>query len=216
MSGSQAQEDVKTYERREEVWNIATHLTGVLLAPSALAVLLAAAKGRMAVWACVLYIFSLFCLYLMSVLYHASADPGRRKIFRRLDHAAIYFLIGGTYTPLMLLCVGGTAGITVLVLVWLIAAVGIVLEAFAVKPFKGFSLLMYLAAGWLCLSVIRSLYAGLTAAGLFLLVAGGVIYSAGIIFYVRRRVYAHAVWHVFVLAGSALHYGAILSVLLHS
>ena len=214
MNGIQASEDVKTYERREEVWNIATHLTGVLLAPAALAVLLTAAKGRMAVCACVLYVSSFFCLYLMSVLYHASVDPRRRKILRRLDHAAIYFLIGGTYTPLMLLCVGGTAGITVLSLVWLIAAVGIALEAFALKPFKGFSILMYLTAGWLCLSVIRSLYAGLTAAGLSFLVAGGVIYSAGIVFYVSRRVYAHAVWHVFVLAGSALHYGAVLSVLL--
>ena len=203
----------KTYERREEVWNIATHLTGVLLGPSALIFLLIRAQGRMAVCACVLYVFSLFCMYLISTLYHASARPDRRKLLRRLDHAAIYVLIGGTYTPLMLLCVGGTAGITVLVLVWLIAGVGIVLELLAVKPFRGFSILMYLFAGWLCLSVIRPLYYGLTAAGLLYLVAGGIVYSAGIIFYVRKKVYSHAVWHVFVLAGSALHYGAVLSVL---
>lgn len=209
----QEADGVKTYERREEVWNIATHLTGVILAPSALLLLLTKTGERMAVYACVLYIFSFFCLYLASTLYHASTDPRRRKILRRLDHAAIYFLIGGTYAPFMLLCVGGTAGIVVLSLVWLGAVIGIVLELLAVKPFRGFSILLYLFTGWLCLSVIRPLYDGLTSAGMFFLAAGGVVYSIGIVFYLRRAVYSHAVWHVFVLAGSALHYGAVLRIL---
>ncbi len=209
--------EIKTYDPAEEKWNIGTHLAGCLLVPFFLAVLLYFCRTGIQYFACTLYCLSLFAMYLGSTLYHASANhPARRLILRRFDHAAIYFLISGSYTPLMLLCVGGTAGTVILGISWFIAVTGMTLELLAVKPFKGFSLILYLISGWLCMAVIGDLYRGLSAAGLILLVAGGIVYTAGVAFYVSRKRFAHAVWHFFVMAGATLQYGTMLTLLLNS
>lgn len=206
--------EIKTYQPREERWNIYTHAFGVILMPVCFGVLLYYAHGGKQIFACALYIVSLTAMYLGSSLYHAAKEPCRRLMLRRVDHAMIYFLISGTYTPLMLLAVGGKAGMTVLSVSWAIALTGMTLELAAIKPFKGFSLMMYLISGWLCVSVFGRLMEAMPRAGMIFLFAGGVVYTAGVIFYVSRRFGAHALWHIFVLVGALLHYCAVLTLLI--
>lgn len=202
----------KHYPPSEEIANILSHGAGILFSVLGTALLCAHSGASFRAWAgALIYGISLGVMFTASALYHGSKNPARRGKFRKFDHSAIYLLIAGTYTPLMLLAVRGSSGMTVLTAVWMIALTGIPLEFAGIKPFRGFSILLYLSAGWLCIAILPALIRGLPDGGFYPLLAGGIAYTAGVPFYLSKRAFAHACWHIFVLAGAVLHFLAVLT-----
>lgn len=153
---------------------------------------------------------SLIILYAASTCYHAVRGPKLKKIFRTIDHCAIYVLIAGSYTPFTMLLLGGVWGWTLFSVVWSLAALGIFLKLFYMHRFKVLSTSLYLFMGWLVIIAIEPLMERFHSIGLYWLLAGGVCYTLGVIFFVldKQRFY-HAIWHLFVLGGSVCHYLAI-------
>ena len=193
--------------------NSITHLTGAALALVGLIILIsqAASQGHlMKIISFSVYGTSLFLLYLLSTLYHSFR--GRAKqIFQKFDHAAIYLLIAGTYTPFLLVTLKGPWGWSLFGVIWGLAIIGIILDA-TLKPRREYlSVTLYIVMGWLCLVTIKPLLKALTHEGFLWLLTGGIFYTAGVVFYVldHRKSYFHAIWHVFVLAGSVSHYFAV-------
>lgn len=198
---------------KEELLNAITHGVGAALSLVGLIILIAAVYSHGNLWNQVsfgIYGVSLVLLYLASTLYHSFCNEKLKYIFKIIDHSAIYLLIAGTYTPFTLVTLHGQLGWHVFTVVWAIAVVGIVFQIFFVKRFKVFSTICYLLMGWLAVVIIKPLMAVLPAAGLYWLIGGGLFYTVGAIFYLYHRLpYHHAVWHVFVLAGSAAHFIAV-------
>jgi len=201
------------YTFREEKANAITHGLGVPLSAAALAALTVQAALYRDGWhlaGSIVFGAALLLLYICSTLLHSFRSPRLKDLFEIMDHAAIYVLIAGTYTPLLLVTLRGPLGWSYFGLVWGLAAAGIVLKLFYVKRFVLLSTLAYIVMGWLIVLAFKPLAAGLSTGGIVWLVAGGVLYTFGSLFYVWRRIpYHHAVWHVFVLAGSAAHFIAI-------
>jgi hemolysin III len=197
-----------------ERFNSITHLVGAVLALVGVTVMvtIAAMKGEaVRVVTLTVYGVTLFLLYLFSTLYHSLR--GRAKaIFQVLDHQAIYLLIAGTYTPFTLLALKGPIGWWLFGAVWTLALIGILLDSIPRKGGRILSLLIYLGMGWLVLFALGPLIAALPPAGFWWLVAGGVFYTVGVIFYLLddRYPWCHGVWHLFVLGGSISHYFVIL------
>ncbi|MDP2300140.1 MAG: hemolysin III family protein, partial [Actinomycetota bacterium] len=159
----------------------------------------------------IVYGVTMFLLYMASTLYHAIRHPRARHVFKVIDHAGIYLLIAGTYTPFTLVTIRDEGGWLLFGIVWSLALVGISLEAFWVYRPKWVSAVVYLGMGWLALAAIRPLTANLEPGGVWLLVGGGLAYSVGTVFYVLKRVrFMHAVWHLWVLAGTVLHFLAVM------
>lgn len=201
------------YSIREEIAHSITHGIGVLLSISGLAVLVAFSALNGDSWHIVstsIYGATLIFLYTSSTLYHGIPNPNAKKILQQLDHAAIYLLIAGTYTPFTLVSLRGELGWTLFGIVWALALIGVALEFTAKQKLKRVSVGIYLALGWLIIVAIKPMITSIGQGGLTLLVAGGLCYSLGVIFYVRKSMtYHHAIWHLFVLAGSACHFFAI-------
>lgn len=154
---------------------------------------------------------TLVALYAASTLYHSIPAPRAKHVFRILDHVAIFLLIAGTYTPFTLGVLRGTWGWTLFGIVWALAAVGIVFKVVLGTRFPRASTIFYLAMGWLIIVAARPLMMNMPSAGVWLLAAGGLAYTCGVIFFVLdHRRYMHAVWHIFVMAGSACHFVAVL------
>jgi len=198
----------------EERFNGISHLIGAVLALAGLVVLVVVAARQGDAWKIVsfsLYGATLFLLYGFSTLYH-SLRGRAKKIFRRLDHLAIYLLIAGTYTPFTLVTLRGVWGWSLFGVVWGLAVVGMVLEYLPRQGARILPVVIYLGMGWLVLIALRPLLQALPWAGFVWLMAGGLFYTIGVLFYAfdGRLRYAHEVWHLFVLAGSASHYFAIL------
>lgn len=193
--------------------NSITHLMGAALALAGLIILISQAANQghlMKVISFSVYGTSLFLLYLLSTLYH-SVRGSAKAIFQKFDHAAIYLLIAGTYTPFLLVTLKGPWGWSLFGIIWGLAILGIALDA-TLKPRREYlSITLYIVMGWLCLVAIKPLLKALTHEGFLWLLAGGILYTAGVIFYVldHRKPYFHAIWHIFVLAGSVSHYFAI-------
>ena len=198
----------------EEIANSASH--GVGLAASVVAapflIYAAAHRGDAAgIVGASVFSGSMILLYLFSTLYHALPCPSAKSVFRVLDHAAIFLLIAGTYTPFTLGVLRGAWGWTLLGLVWGLALVGILLTAFGGVRFPKLSMALYLAMGWLVVAAIKPLWLRMPPGGLALLAAGGIAYTAGTAFYAAKRIrYAHFVWHLFVIAGTSCHFAAVL------
>lgn len=194
----------------EEKLNALTHGIGALLSVAALITLSVSAYLYGTVYhmvSFVIYGVTLVLLYLASTLYHSFKDEKLKHLFKIFDHAAIYLLIAGTYTPFTLIALHGTLGWTVFTVIWSVAIVGVILKIFLVKRFKILSTLLYLAMGWFMIVCIKPLIAALPAYGLYWLIAGGLFYTVGSFFYMNHKVpYNHAVWHLFVLAGSVAHF----------
>jgi hemolysin III len=196
----------------EAIANSVTHGIGALLSVAGLVTLifLALHGGVREIVSVAVYGTTLCSLYLCSTLYHAIPAPRARRILRILDHASIYLLIAGSYTPFTLLVLRGTWGWTLFGLVWGIAMVGVLFKAFATGRFGVLSGWIYIAMGWLVVIAIKPLLAVFPLAGFAWLLAGGLFYTGGMAFYARDRVpYFHMIWHLFVLAGSACHFVAI-------
>ena len=214
MSGRGTPPSLPPVVVREEVANSVTHGLGLLasLVGAFVLVSLSLERGEEAwhVVSAVVYGATLVALYAASTLYHALKGTGARGILRVLDHCAIYLLIAGTYTPITLVSMRGGWGWTLFGLAWGFAAVGIVFKILATGRFAVLSTVAYVLMGWLCIVAVRPMFVLLSPGALALLALGGVLYTAGILFYRSDRVpYSHAVWHLFVVAGSVCHYLAI-------
>jgi hemolysin III len=198
-----------------ERFNSISHLIGACLALVGTVVLLVPASLRgdaVKVVSLSIYGASLLALYTVSTLYHSLKGRAKR-VFRHLDHTAIYLLIAGSYTPLTLVVLRGRLGWVLFAAVWTLAAVGVVQEFRHVKGERVLSVVIYLTMGWLAVVALGPLARALGTAGLIGLLSGGVFYTAGIIFYAldRRQPVFHGIWHLFVLAGSVAHYIVVLA-----
>lgn len=203
----------KAYTIKEEVAHALTHGVGAVLSIVALVFMLIWAAAYGDAWhivAASIYGASLILLYTASTLYHAFPWPRIKTVFQQLDHAAIYILIAGTYTPFALINLRDAWGWTLLGVAWGIALVGVVLELSLKKRVGWLSLTLYLGMGWMAIIAINPMIDNVDSGGLMLLVAGGLAYTLGVVFYVWKSLpYHHAIWHLFVLAGSVFHFFSI-------
>lgn len=197
----------------EEVMNAVTHGIGTLLAVAGLVLLIVLAYLHGDFWHIVsfsIYGTTLVLLYLASTLYHSFTNEKIKRIFKILDHSAIYLLIAGTYTPFTLVPLHGVLGWTIFGLVWGFAVIGIALKVFYTGRFKILSTLCYLGMGWFIVFAIKPLIDTVPALGMTWLLVGGLFYTLGSVFYLWKGLpYNHAIWHLFVLAGSISHFIAV-------
>lgn len=198
----------------EEIANAITHGAGLVASVLAIPVLVGAAwaghdPARIA--SAIVFAGALVALYGASTLYHALPPSRAKQLFQLVDHSAIFLLIAGTYTPFAIGVLRGIEGWTVLGLIWTLALAGIAGKSMGRLRSRRLSTLLYVGMGWLAVLILHPLAASLSAAGLGWLVAGGLFYTAGVLFYVRERPrYSHTIWHLFVLSGSACHFMAVL------
>lgn len=199
---------------KEELVNSITHGIGAVLAVAgtAIAIIWAALYGSVAaVVSASIYGAMLILLYTMSTLYHAFTHEKVKSIFRIFDHCSIFLLIAGTYTPFTLVTLKGAFGWTIFGIIWGFALLGITLNAISIEKFKRFSMICYIVMGWLIIIAVKPMAAVVGFRAMLLLVLGGVAYTIGAVFYKMKHIpYMHGVWHLFVLAGSILHYFCIL------
>ncbi|WP_321474667.1 hemolysin III family protein [uncultured Paludibaculum sp.] len=196
----------------EEIANSVTHGAGALLSVAGLVVMVATAAldgSAVRVVACSIYGASLVLLYTFSTLYHALTNRRAKRLFRVLDHISIYLLIAGTYTPFTLVTLHGAWGWALFGVVWGLAVLGIGFKAFFTGRMEVLSTSVYILMGWVGAVAIRPLLQMMPWTGFLWLLAGGLCYTLGVAFYSWRRKYSHAVWHLFVLAGSACHFFAV-------
>ncbi|MCL1126338.1 PAQR family membrane homeostasis protein TrhA [Shewanella surugensis] len=155
----------------------------------------------------ILYCVSIILLFLCSTLYHNATSQYWKRQFKIADHCAIYILIAGTYTPLMLISLAGTKADLILLVIWLVALGGVFFKTLFTGRFKVLSVCLYLGMGWLSMIIINDLIAGMSPLGFDLFIAGGLFYTLGVIFYVVKAIpFNHAIWHLFVLAGASSHF----------
>lgn len=205
------------FSKGEEIANAVIHGVGVLLSVAALVILIVFASLYGTAWHVVgftLFGVTMVLLYTSSTLLH-SFPPGRAKdVFEVLDHSSIYFFIAGTYTPYLFIAVKGTLGWTLFGIVWGLAIFGTVFKAYFVKRFVLFSTILYVVMGWMIVFAWKPLVMNVPAQGMAFLVIGGLLYTIGAVFYVWRGFYYHhALWHLFVLAASIMHFFSVLTLL---
>jgi hemolysin III len=208
---------VSLYSAREERINCGVHLAGVVASLVALPLLVSAGVRSGDPWLLaggLAFGLSALLMFSTSVLYHAATDPAARLRLRRMDHAAIYLLIAGTYTPFTLGALRGAWGWSLAAVIWSLALLGIVFKTTSLGfRFHRTSVLLYVLMGWIAIVAVKPLMRQLSALELGWLLAGGLCYTGGVAFYLwKNRPYTHAVWHGFVLAGVACHFVAVLSI----
>lgn len=205
--------NIQFYSPAEEKLNIWSHAFGIFLSIIALVLLIIKAVQQDNIWMMISFpIFgvSLILLYLASTLYHASKEPQKRFKLKVFDHAAIYVLIAGSYTPFTLVSLNGETGWLIFSMVWVMAFTGIILKLFFTGRFKVISTTMYVLMGWLIVFYFQDLTAHLHEKGVFYLILGGVLYTIGAILYSIKKIkFNHAIFHFFVLAGSFCHFLSI-------
>ena len=197
----------------EEIAHSVTHGVGALLSVAALVMLIVRAVGTGDPWRVVSFtIFgvTMVLLYTASTFYHALTPPRVKHVFQVLDHSFIYVLIAGSYTPFLLVCLRGGWGWALFGVVWGVTIAGVFFKVWFAGRFRLLSTLIYIALGWLCVIAVKPMMANVPGPGLAWLLAGGVAYTGGAVFYLWRGMrYHHAVWHVFVLAGTGCHWVAV-------
>lgn len=205
--------DTYTYTKKEEIANAITHGIGALLSVAALVLLIIHSSQQGSAWYVVsftIYGATMLLLYVSSTLVHSFPEGRIKNLFEIFDHASIYLFIAGTYTPFLFLVVQGAWGWSLFGIVWGMALLGVTFKAFYAKKFVFLSTLIYILMGWLIVLAWKPLIANYDANGIVWLVAGGLLYTVGTIFYVWRSFpFHHAVWHLFVLGGSFSHFMAI-------
>ena len=205
---------VNEFSLTEEIWHAITHGIGLGLSIAGLIILVvfSAIHGTaLSITSVAIYGSALIILYGSSTLYHAITHTKVKKIFQQFDHASIYVLIAGTYTPITLLTLEGAWGWSIFAVVWFSALLGIILKIFYPGRFERFSLILYLLMGWMIVIAMQPLMQSMESGGLWLLLAGGLSYTFGVIFYVWDSLpFNHAIWHLFVLGGSIAHYLMVL------
>lgn len=203
------------YTVAEEIWCSIAHGLGIILSTAGLVILVILSVIYSNVWAIVstaVFGASTILLYTSSTLYHSIPNAEAKKIFKKLDHISIYYLIAGTYTPFLLVNMRGTTGWTIFGIIWSLAIIGTFIKIFSKpKGTKVWSIGLYLLMGWIIVFASNQLVDSIPTIGLVFLILGGVFYTLGILFYIwKSRRYTHAVWHFFVLAGTIMHFFAIL------
>jgi hemolysin III len=203
----------KTQTLLEEIGNATTHGLGALLSVIALIALIATSihqGGGNRIFSSILFGSSLLFMYTASTIYHSVTNQKKKTFFKIIDHASIYLLIAGSYTPFMLVTLNDFLGISFFCLIWGIALTGVVFKIFFVHHVPKLSVTLYLLMGWLAVFLIKPIYQHLPGAGLAWLIAGGLSYTLGVVFYIWKRLYfSHTLWHLFVLAGSSCHFFAV-------
>ncbi len=200
----------RAYSVAEEWANSLSHGIGFIATLVGLVLMLNKAEELMNQVAAAVYGGTLLLMFLSSTLYHGIPHPAGKAWLKLLDHSAIYLLIAGTYTPLTLVSIGGTLGTVMTVLVWSLAIAGVAFKMVARHRFPKLSVITYLVMGWIAASLIQPLYYSMPAAGLWLILAGGLCFSLGVAFYVAKQTpFTHCIWHLFVLGGCACHFFAI-------
>jgi len=202
-----------TYTEREELANRLTHGLGAGLSVAGLVLMVVFAAQHGDTWHVVstaIFGTTLVLLYTASTIYHSLRDERRRQLLQKIDHAAIFLLIAGSYTPFVLVTLRGPWGWSLFGVVWGLAVAGVTLKFWLAGRFRLVSTLIYVAMGWLVMVAIKPLVVALAPGGMKLLVAGGLCYTGGATFYLWKRLpYHHAIWHLWVLAGSACHWTAV-------
>lgn len=199
----------------EEIANSVSHGTGLIAALIGTSFLIfnAVRHGSAEIVVCAsVFSASMIFLYLASTLYHALPEGKAKRHFRIIEHAAIFILIAGTYTPLSLGVLRGTFGWTLFGVIWSLAVAGVLLKVFYQAAYPTASTVLYLLMGWLIVIAVKPLFAGIPTAGMLLLILGGLSYTIGVAFFVTdsRLRYGHMIWHLFVLAGTTCHYFLVL------
>lgn len=199
-----------SYSTNEEIANTLTHALGAILSVVACYLLLnnvISDSSTIKTISYAIYGTSLLLLFTASTVYHAVQDSERKKLFKLLDHCAIYLLIAGTYTPLMMIALDNQLGMIMLSVIWALAILGIFFKLKFGHRFKKTSLVTYLGMGLISITIIEQLHEKLSSQGLTLFALGGAIYCLGVIFYVNKRIiFNHAIWHLFVLGGAISHF----------
>jgi len=202
------------YSVGEEVAHAVTHGLGAVAGIVGLVVLVAYSVLYGDIWHVVsscIFGASLILLYTSSTLYHGIPIPRAKQVLRVLDHSAIYLLIAGTYTPFLLVTFRETFGWYMFAVMWTLALAGVCFKIFATGKFEKTSVAIYIGMGWIIVLIVKPFLAQIPMGGVWLMVAGGLAYTVGVVFYVWKKLpYNHAIWHLFVLAGSVFHYLAVL------
>ena len=206
----------KRYTVGEEIFNSVSHGVGALLSIAALVLAIIAAvlwQGTsIAVISAIIYGMALIVLYMSSTLYHALTNVTAKKVFRIFDHSSIFILIAGTYTPIMLVSLADINwGVIMCLVLWGLTALGVVLNSLSIERFKVVSMILYVGMGWAAVFAGKFLLDRIALPGLVMILIGGLAYTGGLFFYgMKKFKYMHSVWHLFVLAGSVVHFIAIL------
>lgn len=204
----------RTLSIGEEIFNSITHGIGVLLSIAALVLLVVFAAIKGSAWHVVSFaIFgtSLVLLYTFSTLYHSFTKIKIKNIFARFDHAAIFLLIAGTYTPFLLTSIRGTIGWILFGIIWGLAIAGIVIRSIYLTRFRKIMVVIYVLMGWMFVFAGSSIIKSLPVSSIVFLFVGGICYTVGVIFYSWRKLpFGHGIWHLFVLAGSIMHFFSVL------
>ena len=197
----------------EEKLNALTHAIGAVFGIVALVLLIIfeTKKTEFSLFSVVVYGISIIILFTASTMYHSFTDEKKKHYFRIVDHISIYLLIAGTYTPVLLITLEQSKGWLLFYIVWAIAAFGVILKLFYTGRFEAFSTILYLVMGWLIVFDFSTLNNLMPANGIILLMAGGLAYTFGIVFYAIEKIpYNHVIWHLFVLAGAICHFFMVL------
>lgn len=212
MTGQKHAPSVKTpatfYSQKEETLNAISHALGLLLSCLALYLLLKNSHGNLIrIISFTVFASSAILLFLASTIYHSLSHQSTKKLFKLLDHCAIYLLIAGTYTPLLAITLAGPLGYTLLAFIWLFALSGIIFKIKFGNKYKKTSLATYIGMGFISFGILGELYEALPPQAVGLLALGGLTYCLGVFFYIKKTVpYTHAIWHLFVLGGAACHF----------
>jgi hemolysin III len=194
------------------------HGVGVVFSLTASVALLASAANSPAldVGALAIYSSGMIAMFMSSACYNLSTTPVQKEFFRRFDHAAIYIMIAGSYTPFALIKINGYSGLALLIAVWTITAIGVAMKFIFPRRFEGASIVLYLAQGWAILLALDPLMSSISNFALWLLTAGGIIYTIGVAFHLAKQLPFHnAIWHSFVLIAASCHYAAIYETIIH-
>jgi len=200
------------YTPKEEFANAFTHSLGALFSIYAIVMLAVSSHNAMEAASTAIFGSMLFILFQSSTLYHAMVNETAKKVFRRIDHSAIFMLIAGTYTPILLLTVPFPLSVALLAMTWYLAITGIIYSCLTLK-FKYLSTGLYLVMGWLSVFLAYSIWNNTSHNALWLLLLGGLLYSGGCAFYLSKKKYMHCIWHLFVIAGAMSHYFCIMEIL---
>ncbi len=205
--------DPLQYDKKEEIVNSTIHGIGAALAIAALVVLVVFAANKGNAWQVVsfsIYGSSMILLYLASTFYHAFSNPKVKSVFKVFDHASIYLLIAGTYTPFLLVNLRGPMGWSLFGIVWGLAVAGVVFKIFFIHRFNKISTLIYILMGWMIIVAMKEMVSAIAFSGIVWLFIGGLFYTVGTIFYLNKKMrYSHSIWHIFVLGGSISHFISI-------
>lgn len=205
--------NLKKYSLGEEIFSSVAHGVGTLLSIAATVLLIVMAaihRNPAGIVGGAIYGATMIVLYTMSTLYHSITNKKAKKVFRVIDHCSIFLLIAGTYTPYCLVTLWGNGGLGILIAIWTCAILGIIINAVALEKFKTLSLVFYVVMGLAILFKIRTLLALLPLGGVVFMCIAGAVYILGIIFYLQKIKYMHAIWHLFVLGGSICFFFSIL------